>query len=146
MIEVEKYDGDSAIAQALHAILVDVYRVSPWTMEQIERDLAQPDMVYYLAKQGGTILGFLAVQQLVEDWEILQLAVQKDAQGQGIAGYLLKRLDSFLGTVFLEVRVSNRRAKRLYRRYGFVEIGKRKDYYHNPIEDAIVMKREKDER
>lgn len=146
MIEVEKYDGDSAIAQALHSILVDVYRVSPWTMEQIARDLAQPDVVYYLAKQGGTILGFLAVQQLVEDWEILQLAVQKDAQGQGIAGYLLKRLDSFLGTVFLEVRASNRRAKRLYQRYGFVEIGKRKDYYHNPIEDAIVMKREKDER
>ncbi|MBF0777060.1 ribosomal-protein-alanine N-acetyltransferase [Streptococcus azizii] len=146
MIEVEKYDGDSAIAQALHAILVDVYRVSPWTMEQMERDLAQPDVVYYLAKQGGTILGFLAVQQLVEDWEILQLAVQKDAQGQGIAGYLLERLDSFLGTVFLEVRASNRRAKRLYQRYGFVEIGKRKDYYHNPIEDAIVMKREKDER
>lgn len=146
MIEVEKYDGDLAIAQALHAILVDVYRVSPWTMEQIARDLAQPDVVYYLAKQGGTILGFLAVQQLVEDWEILQLAVQKDAQGQGIAGYLLERLDSFLGTVFLEVRASNRRAKRLYQRYGFVEIGKRKDYYHNPIEDAIVMKREKDER
>lgn len=146
MIEIEEYQGQEELAPALYEILADVYATSPWTKEQLVADIKQPEVVYYLAKQGGDILGFLAVQQLADELEILQIAVKKDAQGQGIAGRLLGCIEAFAGAVFLEVRASNQRAKGLYERYGFEEIGRRKGYYHGPVEDAIVMKREKDER
>lgn len=145
MIEIEQYEEQTDLAPVLYAILADVYAVPPWTIEQIGRDLAQPETVYYLAREGEAVLGFLAVQQLVDELEILQLAVRSDVQGQGIAGRLLDCIEPFSGLVFLEVRASNQRARRLYERYGFVEIGRRKDYYHHPTEAAIVMKREKDE-
>ncbi|MER0122736.1 ribosomal protein S18-alanine N-acetyltransferase [Streptococcus sp. ZJ93] len=146
MIEIEEYKGQEELARDLFAVLCDVYDQAPWTVEQIESDLRQPETVYYLAKEGQKLLGFLVVQQVVDELEILQIAVKKDAQGQGIAGRLLDCIESFAGAVFLEVRASNQRAKGLYERYGFEEIGRRKGYYHGPIEDAIVMKREKNER
>lgn len=143
MIEIEEYKGQEEIAPELHAILADVYTVSPWTVEQIAADMKQAETVYYLAKEEQDLLGFLAVQQLVDEWEILHLAVRKDVQGQGIARRLLACMDVVVGSVFLEVRASNQRAKRLYECHGFVEIGRRKGYYHNPKEDALVMKRER---
>ncbi|MBF0788065.1 MULTISPECIES: ribosomal protein S18-alanine N-acetyltransferase [unclassified Streptococcus] len=146
MIEVEEYKGREEIAPALYAILADVYTVSPWTVEQIAIDIMRPETYYYLAKEGQNLLGFLAVQQLVDELEILHIAVRTVVQGQGIAGRLLECIELFSGAVFLEVRASNQRAKRLYERYGFVEIARRKDYYPNPTEDAIMMKREIDER
>ncbi|MGT2716644.1 ribosomal protein S18-alanine N-acetyltransferase [Streptococcus respiraculi] len=146
MIEVEEYQGQEELAPALYEILVDVYTISPWTKEQLAADIKRSEVVYYLAKEGQKLLGFLAVQEIVDELEILQIAVKKDAQGQGIAGRLLDCIESFDGAVFLEVRASNQRAKGLYERYGFEEIGRRKGYYHGPIEDAIVMKREKNER
>ncbi|MGT2801066.1 ribosomal protein S18-alanine N-acetyltransferase [Streptococcus marmotae] len=146
MIEIEEYKGQEELARDLFTILCDVYDQAPWTVEQIESDLRQPETVYYLAKEGRELLGFLAVQEIVDELEILQLAVRKDVQGQGIAGRLLHCIQDFAGSVFLEVRASNQRAKGLYERYGFEEIGRRKGYYHGPIEDAIVMKRETDER
>lgn len=146
MIEIEEYKGIDDIAPALHAILTDVYSISPWTVEQLAADMRRREVTYYLAKEGDDILGFLAVQEIADELEILQIAVRSDVQRQGIARRLLERLTPFSGAVFLEVRASNQPAKALYERYGFVEIGSRKGYYHSPLEDAIVMKREKDER
>lgn len=146
MIEIEVYKGLEEVAPALHTILADVYPISPWTVEQLAADMKRPEVVYYLAKEGQDILGFLAVQEMVDELEILQIAVRTDVQRQGIAGRLLDCLAPFSGAVFLEVRASNQPAKRLYERYGFIEIGRRKGYYHSPVGDAIVMKREKDER
>ena len=71
--------------------------------------------------------------------EILNVAVDPGFRGQGVATALIESLQA--AQVFLEVRESNTTAIGLYRRIGFEEAGKRKEYYDNPTEDAIVMRR-----
>lgn len=146
MIKITEYKGQAELAQEVLALLQDVYQPSPWTIEQIEADLVREDTVYYLAKDGRRLVGMLALQHVADEWELLQIAVARDVQGQGLAKKLLECLNLCKGSIFLEVRVSNHRAKSLYEQYGFVEIGRRKQYYHQPSEDAIIMKREKNER
>jgi ribosomal protein S18 acetylase RimI-like enzyme len=95
---------------------------------------------------GGQVAAFLisrevfAGGQVPPEREILNLAVAGRFRRLGIASSLLtfelKRDDIF----FLEVRESNHGAQTLYRRFGFTEIGRRRDYYRNPRETAIVMR------
>lgn len=141
MIEIVEYKGQASLAQEVHALLQDVYQPSPWTIEQIEADLVREDAIYYLAKDGRRLVGVLALQHVADEWELLQIAVARDVQGQGLGKKLLEYLNLCKGSIFLEVRVSNHRAKSLYEQCGFVEIGRRKQYYHQPSEDAIVMKK-----
>lgn len=129
-------------ADAILALLIDVYGQSPWTLEQIIADLSQENTDYFFEYDGSDMIGFLAIQQLVGEVEITNLAVLTDYQGKGIARQLMAQLSSREENIFLEVRESNSRARKLYEACGFVEIGRRKNYYHNPVEDAIVMQRE----
>lgn len=96
----------------------------------------------------GRIAGFLVARQTFAgnaeanpEREILNLAVASAFRRLGIATALLKNELEFQATHFLEVRESNVAARTLYRKLGFVEIGTRRDYYNDPIEKAIVMKR-----
>jgi ribosomal-protein-alanine N-acetyltransferase len=100
----------------------------------------------WVAEVAGRIAGFLVVRQTFagEDGEgcereILNVAVAPDFRRKGVAMFLLRHeLD--LGTVhFLEVRESNTAAQALYRKLGFVEVGRRSKYYDHPEETAIVM-------
>ena len=72
--------------------------------------------------------------------EILNIAVAPRFRRQGIAGVLLHQQLASDCTCFLEVRESNVAAQTLYRKFGFVEVGRRKNYYANPPETAIVMR------
>lgn len=146
MIEVRKYDGQDDVAEAIYAVLLSVYPVSPWSLEQIEADMTKQDTSYYLAFDEAELVGFLAVQTVLDEMEILQIAVRADYQRQGIAGQLLAGVMDWTGDIFLEVRESNLPAQALYTRQHFTEIGKRKNYYRNPVEDAVIMKREYHER
>jgi ribosomal-protein-alanine N-acetyltransferase len=87
-------------------------------------------------------VGFLVTRTLVAgEREILNLAVAPDFRRKGVARALLDRaLEAFCGEVFLEVRESNGVAKKFYKSLGFKELSKRKGYYDNPPETAIVMK------
>lgn len=146
MIEIRKYNNQPALAEAVYAVMESVYQPPPWSLEQLASDMAAEDRCYYLAYEGQELVGFLAVQIVGEEMEILQLAVKKEYQGRGIARQLLAGIKEWSGAIFLEVRASNTIAQALYRRQHFHEIGKRKDYYRNPCEDAVVMKRSQDER
>ena len=93
------------------------------------------------------IAGFLVSRELLPsdgtpgpEREILNLAVDPPFRGLGIAKASLEHELRRGGTFFLEVRESNVPAQRLYAKYGFVEIGRRLNYYHSPIETAIVMR------
>lgn len=131
----------SAVAPLIFDILCDVYVTSPWTLAQIQTDLAQPHHRYWLAYAGDQLVGFLAVQDLGQELELLNIAVKTTYQGQGVASQLMRVLDEFDQPIFLEVRASNQPAQALYQKYGFEKIGQRKNYYHDPIEDAWVMQR-----
>ncbi|HEM4414170.1 TPA: ribosomal protein S18-alanine N-acetyltransferase [Streptococcus suis] len=146
MIEIKHYDGQENLAEAVLAVMQSVYETSPWTLEQIASSMSSQDEDYYLAYEGQELVGFLAVQTVLDEMEILQIAVKADFQRLGIASQLMAAVMDWEGDIFLEVRESNSAAQALYTRQHFTKIGKRKDYYRNPVEDAVIMKRERDER
>ena len=146
MIEIKHYDGQENLAESILAVMQSVYEQSPWTLEQIASSMASQDEDYYLAYEGQELVGFLAVQTVLDEMEILQIAVRADFQRLGIASQLMAAVMDWEGDIFLAVRESNRAAQALYTRQHFTKIGKRKDYYRQPVEDAVMMKRERDER
>ena len=145
MIKIKRIQQQPDLAQAIYDVMVDVYPVSPWTLEQIQADLSQDQTWYALAYDGAEVIGFLAVQENLFEAEVLQIAVKQTYQGQKIATALFDFLPADK-EIFLEVRESNRPALLFYKKEKFEEIARRKAYYHAPMEDAIIMKREVDER
>ena len=129
-------------AEELLDLLSDVYGLSPWNLEQIEADLKQANTEYFYLYEAQALIGFLAIQDLAGELEITQLAVKKAYQGQGLANQLMEFLSDRPERIFLEVRASNQVARALYEKHGFLPVGQRKNYYQNPVEDAILMVRE----
>ena len=144
MIEIKRIQQRPALAQAIYAVMAAVYPVSPWTLEQIQADLSQDQTWYAVAYDGAEVIGFLAVQENLFEAEVLQIAVLPSYQGQKIATALFDFLPADK-EIFLEVRKSNQRAQAFYKKEKMAVIAERKAYYYDPVEDAIIMKREIDE-
>ena len=104
--------------------------------------------MFFVVEEKGKILGYCSMQIVLDEGDILNVAVRRERQKEGI-GYFL--VDSMLmmaeargvRTVHLEVREGNDTARRLYQRLGFTEDGLRKNYYTNPLENAVLMTRRK---
>ena len=144
MIEIKRIQQQPDLAQAIYEVMTDIYPVSPWTLEQIQADLSQDQTWYALGYDGAEVIGFQAIQENLFEAEVLQIAVKKAYQGQGIASALFAILPTDK-EIFLEVRNSNQRAQAFYKKEKMAVIAERKAYYHDPVEDAIIMKREIDE-
>ena len=146
MIKVEIKKGRIQDAAAILSVMEDVYEASPWKLEQIQADLEQESISYFLAvDEERQVLGFVAIQETLYEAEVLQIAVKRAFQGRGLAQQLLAQLPD-QKEIFLEVRVSNQPAQGLCKKMLFEEIARRKNYYHDPIEDAVIMKRNPNER
>ncbi len=96
-------------------------------------------------EDGPRIVGFLAAGSAGNEWEIENLVIAADMRRRGLAGKLLTELlhqASKRGAieVFLEVRESNATARRFYEKWSFEEIGRRKKYYQQPQEDAVIYR------
>ena len=144
MIEIKRIQQQPDVAQAIYEVMTDVYPVSPWNLEQIQVNLSQDQTWYALAFDGVEVIGFLAVQENFFEAEVLLIAVKKAYRGQGIASTLFDQLPTDK-EIFLEVRKSNQQAQAFYKKEKMAVIAERKAYYHDPVEDAIIMKREIDE-
>ncbi|MGT2929291.1 ribosomal protein S18-alanine N-acetyltransferase [Streptococcus dentasini] len=129
------------LAQAVFDILSDVYEQSPWTLQQVLTDLKQDNTDYFYVYEDQAIIGFMSIQNLVGELELTNIAVKSNYQGQGLASRLLEEIIHRPETIFLEVRASNRPAQELYQKFGFKEVARRRDYYHHPVEDALIMQR-----
>ncbi len=150
MIEMRKWSADSdvdaaVLAEKLEQLLLAVYEVSPWTAGQVEEVLRSNVNSCALAEDESQLAGFLVWQETDFEAEVLQIAVLPSYQGQKIATALFGFLPADK-EIFLEVRESNKPALLFYKKEKFEEIARRKAYYHAPVEDAIVMKREIHER
>jgi ribosomal-protein-alanine acetyltransferase len=98
-----------------------------------------------VVEQAGSVAGFIVGRQVADEWEIENIAVTGAARrcglGSRLVGELLNHVRSRGGkTVFLEVRESNRAARSLYEKWAFIQVGRRKAYYQNPVEDALILK------
>lgn len=150
MIEMRKWgyssdDDVAALAEKLGQLLLAVYEVSPWTANQVAEVLHSDVNSSVLAEDENRLVGFLVWQETDFEAEVLQIAVLPSYQGQKIATALFDFLPADK-EIFLEVRESNKPALLFYKKEKFEEIARRKAYYHAPVEDAIVMKREIHER
>ena len=150
MIEMRKWSDGSdvdaaALAKELELLLLAVCEVSPWTADQVAEVLRSDVNSCALAADENQLVGFLVWQETDFEAEVLQIAVLPSYQGQKIATALFDFLPADKET-FLEVRESNKPALLFYKKEKFEEIARRKAYYHAPVEDAIVMKREIHER
>ncbi len=116
----------------------------PWTYAMFAECLNDPLSHYLVVLDGMTLVGYAGGQAIAGDFEIESIAVAEDRRRQGIGALLLEKLLEMAkelnqSKVFLEVRASNAPAIALYRRFGFGDIGLRKDYYQKPREDALLM-------
>lgn len=95
-----------------------------------------------VAEDEGVISGFLVTRQVAGgEYEILNVAVRHDRRRTGAGAALIRAvLAASPGEYFLEVRASNEVARRFYRALGFEEVGRRRNYYTQPDEPAIVMR------
>lgn len=122
---------------------------TPWSRTMFSGELAKPTSLCLgaFASDDGRLIGYVIASRYVDAWHVMNVCVDPDLQGYGIAGDLLERLfeltesDGRRGYT-LEVRVSNTRAIRLYERLGFVSRGVRRAYYTDNREDAYVMWRD----
>ena len=150
MIKLRKWTVSSdvdavALAEELEQLLLAVYEVSPWTVGQLAEVLRSDVNSCALAADESRLVGFLVWQETDFEAEVLQIAVLPNYQGRKIATALFDFLPANK-EIFLEVRESNKPALLFYKKEKFEEIARRKAYYHAPMEDAIVMKREIHER
>ncbi|MGM0123905.1 ribosomal-protein-alanine acetyltransferase [Enterococcus sp. AZ194] len=133
------------LATRLWTICEDAYEHgSPWSFQQFEADLNQQQSYYVVLEEDQQIIGFVGCNLVLDEAEITNVAVLKNAQGKGFARKLLHELiaqlkeqDTF--QVFLEVRCSNTAAQNLYKSEKFRSLGIRKSYYQHPCEDAMIM-------
>lgn len=119
----------------------------PWTRGNFVDSLAAGYPMWGLHGADSNLLGYYVAMQGVDEMHLLNLTVHPAHQGRGHAIYMLDALqrlcrERHVPKLWLEVRVSNTRAHRIYLRYGFVAVGRRPNYYPasgGRREDAIVM-------
>jgi len=95
---------------------------------------------YLLAKDDDRVAGYIGVEKILDEVHIINMAVHPDYRGKGIGKRLMQHVLNDEEVFFLEVRVSNETAKKIYEKYGFKVINVRKGYYADG-EDAYVMRR-----
>ena len=123
---------------------------TPWSLAMFVLELSKPSGICLAALEDGEMVGYLVCSRYDTVWHLMNVAVEPDRRRQGIASALLDRLfeqaDKPNEQYTLEVRTSNESAIRLYERFGFRAAGRRRAYYHDNREDALIMWRTVGER
>ena len=116
----------------------------PWSEAALHEELFNDTACFIAAvTEDGQVAGYAGLHCVLDEGYIANVAVRPEYRRQGVAGELLKAFLRFgqanLAFLTLEVRASNEAAIALYAKYGFREVGRRKNYYDAPREDAILM-------
>lgn len=116
----------------------------PWTAEQLKSQMRDAQHEFIAAVSDGRVLGYVGLMYVLDEGYISNVAVHPDARRQGIGDTLIdalaaKAAELELAFLTLEVRESNAPAIALYAKHGFHPVGKRKNYYDAPKEDAVLM-------
>ena len=142
MIRRMNVDDAPAIAELEKLCFSD-----PWSEKSIVSEAVNPLSYWLVAEIDGYVAGYVGSQTVLDAADMMNLAVSPDYRRQGIGQALVNALTDYLrhnGVValLLEVRVSNEQAIALYQKLGFEQVGRRPKYYHNPREDALILRKE----
>ncbi len=144
--------NDMVVRKMTYPDLEEAYQIekdsfsSPWTFELMKNEMDHVFASYYVAETGGEILGFGGIYIVLDEATIVNLAVKREVRRSGIAKKLMNILIDECTTknvkhIFLEVREKNEAAILLYDRFGFEVIEKRKNYYNDPVDHALIMRK-----
>jgi ribosomal-protein-alanine N-acetyltransferase len=126
----------------------------PWSEGSLLSELYNEDSYFAVAAAAGgagdqapVIIGFIILRRAADEGELLQIAVDEPYRRLGAADALIRAAVAWaaglgLGSIYLELRASNGAAAQLYKKHGFTRSGRRKGYYTDPDEDALLYKRE----
>lgn len=115
-----------------------------WSKEAFLEELSSPFALLFTAKENGELAGYLALRCVLDEGEITNIAVSPAFRRHGCGKILMEQAllcakQHGLCRLMLEVRKSNAPAIALYERFGFARVGERRNYYHTPTEDALLM-------
>ena len=119
----------------------------PWSEASIASELENPLSCWLVAEVDGEVAGYVGSQSVLDAADMMNIAVAPAYRRQGIGEALVNALVDHLQNnnviaLLLEVRVSNSQAIALYKKLGFEQVGRRPKYYHNPREDAFILRKE----
>ena len=119
----------------------------PWSENSIASELDNRLSHWLVALDNETVIGYVGSQTVLGETDMMNIAIHPDYRKQGIATDLIASLIQLLKeqgshSLMLEVRESNEPAKSLYFKMGFEEVGIRKNYYRNPKENALILRKE----
>jgi ribosomal-protein-alanine N-acetyltransferase len=133
--------GDLDVVAALERVCF----TDPWSRKSFDDSLGHAFVRMNVLEDETGIVGYSVVWMALDECELASLAVEPTRRGKGLGAQLLDALLAQARTeraqvMFLEVRANNTPAKHLYASRGFHDVGRRKDYYKNPDEDALVFR------
>ena len=119
----------------------------PWSEKSVEAELEHDYSLWLVALEGEAVAGYIGSQSSYGEADMMNVAVSPDHRRKGIGEKLILALMEELKarecvSLALEVRASNAPAIALYEKLGFGQIGLRKNYYRNPKEDALILRKE----
>lgn len=129
------------------AALEQICFSAPWSEASVRSECSNPLSDWLVAVEDERVVGYVGSQSVPPEADVMNIAVAPEYRRQGIGSALIKALTELLHTkgiesLFLEVRASNDPAINLYQGFGFVQVGRRKKYYVNPTEDALILRKE----
>ena len=119
----------------------------PWSEKSIASELSNKLSLWLVALEDHRVVGYVGSQTVLGETDMMNIAVHPEYRRQGIANRLILDLIQGLSergshSLMLEVRISNEPAISVYHNLGFIEVGIRKNYYRNPKEDALILRKE----
>lgn len=119
----------------------------PWSQNSIASEMNNKLSLWLVAVENEQVVGYVGSQTVLGETDMMNIAVHPEYRKKGIATALITQLISTLAqqgshSLMLEVRASNDPAISVYKSLGFVEVGRRRNYYRNPREDALILRKE----
>lgn len=119
----------------------------PWPEAAVESELTNPLSLWLVAVEDGRVAGYVGSQSVLGEADMMNVAVSPEFRRRGVARAMLLALERRLAenavhSLTLEVRASNEPAISLYHSLGYVQVGRRPNYYHKPREDALILRKE----
>ena len=119
----------------------------PWSENSIASELGNRLSVWLVALDEDKVVGYVGSQTVIDETDMMNIAVHPDYRNRGVATALIVELIQQLKMrgskgLMLEVRESNSAAISLYDKHGFLQVGCRRNYYRNPRENALILRKE----